>query len=515
MKKAALFLCLAIGMTVPVRAAQPQIALVPLDDRPVTRQLPQMLAAIAGVHVLVPPRAALGHFLKAGDPSAIGRWLTSDAVNGVNAFVLSTDMLAYGGLTASRVPDTAQRLAISRLRIISRVRDLHPEAWIGVFGTIMRLAPTGVPALGQGKNFFAPYPLWAYLQQYANLHDPPLPEEQASAEHLRQLIGPEVLGAYLQTRERNRIVDQYALTLASRGDIDRIVLGQDDAGPVGLHIKDVAALRSDVERLRISDRTSVEPGADELAMALVAQALARRIGWVPRIAVRYSTPNGAAYNDPLEFVPIGQTIDSLIAICGGVRDELSPDLTLYVRVPQSDAAEDRALLASLGSDLRHQRPVALADLTFLENTYAHQAAFAQALIAARIAGALEAYASWNTTANTVGTALAESVAAGVGRRSNAYDPIAHAQFSLNRFIDDYAYHAYVRPEVNADLDARNVDHSYLLPQDVMATDHRNRALLWRRALELLREIYPQYQDAGLTITMPWDRTFETEIDVRL
>ena len=35
------------------------------------------------------------------------------------------------------------------------------------------------------------------------------------------------------------------------------------------------------------------------------------------------------------------------------------------------------------------------------------------------------------------------------------------------------------------------------------------------ALDLLRSIYPAYRDMGLTITLPWDRTFETELDVRL
>jgi hypothetical protein len=47
------------------------------------------------------------------------------------------------------------------------------------------------------------------------------------------------------------------------------------------------------------------------------------------------------------------------------------------------------------------------------------------------------------------------------------------------------------------------------------TSWRNRADLWPRSLALLAAIYPQYADGGLTITLPWDRTFETELDVRL
>ncbi|MBV8726738.1 MAG: DUF4127 family protein [Candidatus Eremiobacteraeota bacterium] len=513
MKKAALFLCLLFA--VPTAAFSAPIVLVPIDDRPVTLQLPQMVGAIAGTRVALPPRAMLGRFLTPGNPEAIAQWLQLSAPQDADAFVLSTDMLAYGGLIASRTPATPQSVAIGRLHVLSLVRQQHPQAWIGAFGTIMRLAPTGVPAIGAAKDFFAAYPAWDYLQQYANLHDPPLPSEEATAEHLRQLIGPRVLAQYLSARARNRAVDQVALQLTARGDINRFVLGQDDAGQIGLHIKDVTALRSDVQTLQIADRTSIEPGADELAMALVAHAIAWRIGWTPRIAVRYSTPSGAAFNDPLEFVPIDQTINSLISLCGGTRDDTNPDITLFVRVPDSLDTQDPVLLASIEGDLAAHKSVAVADLTFLEATFTHQAAFAQGLIMSGAAGKLDAYASWNTSANTVGTALAESIAAGAGRRAHAYNAIAHAQFMLNRFIDDYAYHAYVRPELNAELDAARVDHSLLLPQDAMPIDHRNRALLWREAVELKHEIYPQYKDAGLTITLPWDRTFETEIDVNL
>jgi hypothetical protein len=40
-------------------------------------------------------------------------------------------------------------------------------------------------------------------------------------------------------------------------------------------------------------------------------------------------------------------------------------------------------------------------------------------------------------------------------------------------------------------------------------------MLWPYALDLLAKIYPQYRDAGLTITLPWERTFEAQLDVRL
>ncbi|HEV3153567.1 MAG TPA: DUF4127 family protein [Candidatus Baltobacteraceae bacterium] len=492
------------------------IAFVPLDDRPVTRQLPQMLGRIAGVNVLEPPRELLGNYLTFGRPDAIIAWLNTTPQSASANFVISTDMLAYGGLVASRVPGTSYDDAYFRLRELQTLHVNRPHAWTGAFSTIMRLAPTGVPALGDAANFFAAYPQWSYLQQYANLHDPPLPSELGSAEHLRSLIAPGVLEAYLATRTRNYQVDRLAISYVRSGDVDRLALGQDDAGPVGLHVKDVLALQQAVRDDGVAARAGVEPGADELGMALVARAIALHARWTPHVAVRYSKPDGARFNDPLEFAPIDVAIGSLISLCGGVRDDGAPDITLYVRVPNDTPAEDAQLEEAMRADERAGRSVALADLTFLEKTYADQAAFAERLLNDGVAGGLDAYSSWNTNANTVGTAVAEAVVAGAGRRTGTYDALAHKTFTFNRIVDDYAFHDYVRPQLNALLDAAGTpDHTYLLPQQAAVTRDFNRAALWNRAAAILPLLYPGYHIAAMQISLPWNRTFETEIDAAI
>jgi len=381
----------------------------------------------------------------------------------------------------------------------------------------MRLAPTGIPALGPAAKFFAAYPAWQYLQDYANLHDPPLPSEMQRAQHLRELAGEPTLQAYIDTRARNLAVDERAIMLTQQGAIDTLVLGQDDAGPVGLHVKDVHALQTVVRQQNIENRVAIEPGADELGMAMVAQALARSVSWTPRVAVHYSTPEGASYNDPLEYAPIDVAIDGLIKLCGGVRDDGdASDINLYVRLPDTGKALDAALLSTIQSDEAAHKSVAFADLTFLKNTFADQARFAEMLLASGAAGKLDAYSSWNTNANTIGTAVAEAVAAGVGRRAGTYDALAHKEFTFNRIVDDYAFHDYVRPQLNAVLDAQGVpDHTYLLPEQAAPIAELNRATLWNRAQTILPQLYPGYHIAAMSITLPWNRTFETEIQASL
>ena len=103
-----------------------------------------------------------------------------------------------------------------------------------------------------------------------------------------------------------------------------------------------------------------------------------------------------------------------------------------------------------------------------------------------------------------------------GRELGTYDRRAHATFTLMRYVDDVAFHTMARPAINDALSASGVsDHTYLLPGVARATEAQNRALLWPAGLDLLQRIEPQFRDAGFTITLPWDRTFETELDVRL
>ncbi|HEX4013205.1 MAG TPA: DUF4127 family protein [Candidatus Cybelea sp.] len=488
------------------------VLFLPMDDRPVTYSLPLMLGRIAGVKVSAPPPVLAGNFLQAGRPDASIAWLNARAASDrPAAFVISTDMLAYGGLVPSRVSGVSYADAYSRFREFAHLRREYPNSWVGAFGTVMRLAPTGIPA---GTPYFAAYPAWSYLQAYANLHDPPLASERATAQQLRATIGDATLDAYLATRARNLAVDRLLLKLTANGTIDRLVLGQDDAGPVGLHVRDVALLQTELEAQNLAQRASIEPGADELGMALVANALARTAHWTPRIAVRYSTPAGALYQDKIEYAPISTAIDALVAVCGGVRDDTSPDIVLYVRVPGTTEPLDEALRAQMQADAQ-TRSVALADLSFL-TSYADQARFAKQLLSSGLASRLDAYASWNTNANTTGTALAEAIAAGVGRRLHTYNGLAHRTFTLTRFVDDYAFHDEVRPRLNATLQAQGVaDHTLLTPEVAQPVASLDRTLLWNDAAQILGQLYPGYHIAAIEIGLPWSRTFETSLDIAI
>ena len=516
MRIAALVCCL-IALLGASSVLASTIVVVPLDDRPVTAQLPRMLGAIAGDRVLTPPRALLGSYLQFGDPARLLAWLRDPLTLEADAFVISSDMIAYGGLVGSRTPTPPLFLARSRLNELAEVRAARARASFAVFGTVMRLAPTGLAPIGDAASFFAAGAPTEAIQQYASLPDPPqTAEDRRKAEALRALAGPAVLDAYLATRARNLALDRWLLRQTAEGAYDRVVLGQDDAGPVGLHLNDLAALRGDVARLGIGHLASIEPGADELAMVLVAAQLAREVGVVPTVSVTYSRSDGGAENDPLEFAPFATTIANIVRASGTRAVDGAADLPLFVRVANTSLADEAAFVAAIRAAVADGKPVAVADLTFLQNAEHERRALAETLIDSGLGGTIASFASWNTVANTVGTALPEAIAVLVGKRRGTYDARAHAQFQLDRYVDDYAFHSFARPDLNTSLERAGIpDHTYLLPHVGAATERLNRRLLWPYAVDLLARIYPEYRDAGLTITLPWRRTFETEIDVRL
>ncbi|MGP6156003.1 MAG: DUF4127 family protein [Vulcanimicrobiaceae bacterium] len=491
------------------------IVFVPLDDRPATAQFPQIIGQIAGVNLAEPPASTLGNYLNPGSPDAILRWLDTPPPDG-QEFVVSNDMIDYGGLVASRIPAVDLGTARARLAELAGVRERHSLAAFTVFGTVMRLAPTGVPAIGPAADFPFAGNVWPKIQKYANLPDPlQTAEQEATAARLRTELGP-TLDAYLGTRARDLAVDLDVLRDDASGAFDKAVLGQDDAGAVGLHIADLAALRSYATSAMPNGRWSIEPGTDELGMVLVAAALVREAGLVPRVRVIYSRSEGGTVQDPLEFAPLATTIASVIASSGGVEVEPSApaDVDLFVRVPHTSDADEASFVDAIAS-----RPwrAAIADLSFLDSgDPGEQRRLMDELIARKVAGLVDAFASWNTAANTVGTSIPEAFAVLAGQRFNKYDARTHLTFTFMRYLDDVVFQKTVRPQLDADLAKSGVaDHSYLLPPAAQQAAAENDALLRPLALALIAKVAPAHRIIRLDATLPWNRTFETRLDVQL
>ncbi|RYG70611.1 DUF4127 family protein, partial [bacterium] len=205
------------------------IALLPLDDRPCNTRFPSEIGAIGGASLLLPSRDHLGRFNSPGEPEALQQWLES--LPEVDALIVSVDMLAYGGLVASRKTVTSLETAMSRLEALDKWRVARPNTPIYAFNILMRLAIT--------MDSDAAVPHYYNVMRYARLVDEaarfPSPEKQAELESVQAQIPPELLAAYRAARARNHTVNLAMVDYLARGTFDYLLVTQEDCTEFGLH----------------------------------------------------------------------------------------------------------------------------------------------------------------------------------------------------------------------------------------------------------------------------------------
>ena len=513
-----------------------RIVLVPIDDRPAVAQFAQMIGAIADYEVVMPPVEMLGRFTTPGDTEKIRKWLGLIDYSKVDAVVISVDMLAYGGLVASRVPDVTTADARGRLDFFRTLKSKYPDLPIYAFNVLMRVAPTASSSTRTWRDDMS---RWAELMdRVPKTKDAKLAEE---LEKLKQKLDRRLIDNYLETRHRDLQINLAMIKLYEDHVIDNLIFLQDDAREFGLHRHDQVILREKLKGLGFTDEVPVYNGADEGSLSLVSRAVLDRAKQKIKIAVVYSSEKGRKIIAPYEDHPLEFTVENQIKAAGGqlVNASEAPDYTLYVNAPETNAAEFTLFSKNLVADLKSNRAIALADVLF---PAPHFSGADERLISIlkteKLFDKLTGYAAWNTAGNTLGTAIP---AANMRIFSNqmidspersARTAKAHLEFLLHRFAGDYLYHDIVRLEINQQLRKPPA-----VPTDEFSIDLYNRVN--KQTQEKLQPLIETFfaenfkgksyplgffngakrelrinQLTGLKIHLPWPRTFEVTIEYK-
>ena len=516
------------------------LVLVPIDDRPAVGQFAQMIGAVADYDVEMPPQEMLGNFTTPGRPEAIADWLLSPAAGErpvPAALLVSVDMIAYGGLVASRTHAVPVDEARRRLDLFGRLRKRYPGVPIYAFSVIMRVAPTASRTTAAIHDGLA---RWAELKDRApKTGDAAL---TAELEALTRQLGPAVLADYLAARQRNLEINLDALALRQAGVIDELILLQDDARTYGLHRQDQAVLRARLAKLGLERRVPIYNGTDEGSLSLVSRAILARERRTIRVAVVYSSEKSREVIAPYEDHPLHFTVENQVRASGATLVPAGgrADYHLYVHAPATTPAEYERFEKRLIAELKAGRAVGLADLLFPAPHYSGaDERLVRALVEAGVVDRLTGYAAWNTAGNTLGTAIPHAnlrrLAVGRGAPASirhAEAEVAHLQFLLNRFAGDYLYHDVVRPVVNQRLREAAAQESFTLSELTperrawaersVAADLEPRMDAFFRTHFLDRRYAidrgRQLRVTGLRevrVTLPWARTFECRIDGRI
>ncbi len=520
----------------PLKPNEPlgRLVLLPLDDRPAVAQFAQMIGAIGNYEVVMPPKEMLGRFTTPGDTKKLRDWLSIVNYANIDAIVISVDMLAYGGLVASRAPDTVQADALKRLEFFHWLKSKHPNVPVYAFNVLMRVAPTASKETRGWRDDLA---RWAELMDRApKTNDAKL---NAELEQLKTKLDRQGIDNYLAARRRNLQVNLAMIKLYEDRVIDNLIFLQDDAREYGLHRHDQLILHERLKARGFADEVPIYNGADEGSLSLVARAVLDKHKQKIKVAVVYSSEKSRKVIAPYEDHPLEFTVENQIKAAGGqvVSANETPDYTLYVNAPDTNASEFTMFSKNLVTDLKAGKAVALADVLF---PAPHFSGADERLVAIlkteKLIDKLTGYAAWNTAGNTLGTAIPAANMRFFSKQFTdaperaARASVSHFEFLLHRFAGDYLYHDIVRFDINAQLRKPPA-----IPTDEFTQEMYNRTnkQVQEKLQPLIEQFFAeQFQGRAyplgtfneqkrelkldalkrLKIYLPWPRTFESTIE---
>ncbi len=503
------------------------IVLVPLDERPVNTRYPQMLGAIGGAEVLLPPAEIRGLQRIPADVNAVAAWLQETAKS-ANAAIVSCEYLGFGNLIASRISEDSAADILSRLRLLG---EINPACPVHAFSLITRVSNADDAV--EEPDYWAEWGTKFY--RYARLAHQAERGELAELSELAELerrLPPKLKTDWLGRRLRNHTVNLGLLDLAARGQLASLRLTSDDTSLYGFPSRERAWLAGWPMLIgpALSEWVMMHPGADEVASALLAKLLMERAEKTPRVFVVYSHAAGEDLVAPYEDRPVRETVEGQVHACGGTLAESADtcDLVLGVATPVPGRtayqpeylAEDRsirtfeyqAFLAALAAMQAQSVPVALADVAYPNGSDPLLMALLLAHPAPLSLAGLAAYGAWNTAGNTLGVVIAQALCAGLigGDPSRA---AAQQRFLAHRLLEDWAYQAVVRREARAEAEClwgrREPDPDSPEEQAQLC------AFIEKRLGELGQTL--QTHGVGVnsqivpgSVRLPWRRTFEVD-----
>lgn len=508
-----LLLLVSLAALLPARASELRLLYLPLDERFTTRDLFLAYARITPYRVITPDRAMLPRQKIPPDMKALLAWTEKQAA-GADAAIISADMLLYGGLIASRTStETAEQIR-PRLELLARLKRINPRLVVYVSTTVMRMP--SYSSSEEEPDYYARYGreiflFSQYLHRYEQLGDP---RDRELAESYRKQIPPAVLDDYLQRRQRNLRFNRELIALVERGAIDRLSITLDDNAEFGLFKKEAAELARLARPL--GARVLIYPGADEAQLALLAKLVARNA--TARIRVVYRFPHASKLIPAFEGQPLEESVRQQVTAAGGTIVEGDADAILFVNnFPDKQTfagAQPPISTASVGPlEAWLMRcgvePSSRAMLIIADNRYYNgaDAELVAALLRSRLSPERLAYAGWNTSGNTLGSAIALGI---LRLRMSPARLSEYKKILWARLMEDWVYMVEGREEIKRDLERRALRSFAGTPLE-QEYEQRMKQLFNQRAPIINRFLGTDLFVAR--VFFPWHRPFEIGFEI--
>lgn len=519
MRKFALFLALFI-ITILTGCAnngvdKTNILYVPLDERPVNLAYVVETLDATPIGVNIPPEKYLPKKKQPGNTEKLWQWVF-DNCKEVDYLVLSADTMIYGGLTPSRIHDVNEQKLAELVANFERVKVINPDVELYVFSTVMRThrASTNLAE----PDYYGTYGSQIFkitaLRDKADMEGLEV-EEEKQLKRLLTEVPVDVLDDWMDRRAKNFDVNTMLIDQTRRGVIDYFILSRDDTASYSQSSREYRALSKMAGDLPV-DRFVSFPGADEVGLVLLTRAVNHNNGQTPNIFVRYAPGVGPNTIPKYEDQEIWRNIEAHIQAAGGAITNAvdDADLILAVNTPEDgntgeagsadNIVKQNAVIdvfvEAIARDVNSGRGVAVADIAFsngADNTL--MAALAEQSLLTKIS----AYGGWNTAGNAMGYALGQGVLAEYMDKEDA------EHILIVRLLDDWAYQANVRGQVNREITAAGIDRNNL------GSDEKKVLMGVKKKLDIFtRERLAEFNIKGVDVYYPWNRTFDIKVKPR-
>ena len=496
-----------------------KIVMLPLDERPCNFSYPQMMPK-ADYELILPPKDFMGDKKTPADTARLRTWLC-DNVSGADACILSLDTLIYGGIVPSRLHHLSMEELTARADTVKLLREKNPKMKLYLFQLIMRCPdyslsdeePDYYDDCGRELHLYGRY---THKEKLGILTE----EERADFGRVREKT-KDVIGDFLERRQKNIAVLLHDLTFVRDGIADFFIVPQDDAAVYGFTSMDQIAVRTFLKENLLHMKTAMYPSADDTGLILLGRAVAEHRGLRPKIYVHYASTKAERVVPWFEDRPLGETVKYHILAVGGqqVYSLTEADIVLCVNMGSDMAAPGDANypmaydvernLAEFVSYIRYA--LSQGKVTAVGDVAACNGSDAELLGILGREGLLmdlHAYAGWNTSSNTLGTAVCMAVLYLAGR-----DEEGRRSFLLHRYYEDCGYMGHVRGDVTARLlPALGLDYFHADGKSGKAA-----ALVREGIMTYMGSEFPSLAALveDVSVEMPWRRMFEIDLKLKV
>ena len=512
-----------------------KIVLIPIDERPCTYDYPAMLASMANnINFIEIPRDLMGNLKVPGNMDGMRDFLLKECADADYA-IIALDSLLYGGIVPSRLHYENEETLLTRLNTLKEIKKINPKIKLYAYHLIMRCPsgsgdseePTYYAYCGREIHLIGVYD---HMSSIMTLNEEQQRVYDEAKEFIKKNDYQKYVDDYMERRKINVKMNLHTLDLVKDGTIDFLIVPQDDSAPYGLTAKDQMIVRDKITKLNIELKALMYPDADAVSNTLLARTINEINNVKPKVFVRYSSCNNGNIIPNYEDRPVSESIKYQIIAAGGMPtySYSDSDIVLMVNVPLADMAEAGRLYGDIHVtgqgevDLNYtvgrnlveyveyikylvsiNKCVSVADIAYanggdenLFNLLRHE----------KLLYKVNAYAGWNTAANTLGTCIPLSMINKLyGKSQEWYD------FMGLRYLEDIGYMYYVRHKAfnlfKNEFEWKEIDGKR---DGKVATYIRNELLKWTDTY--LND--DEYKVEIVDHQQPWNRFFETGLIVK-